>query len=652
MDKWLKKLPAKKPRVEDYSDSASTSGKQQENDSVDTSSHSRSLSIMSRDENIDDLAPKKKLPNKVRNYQEAYLKFGFTSNIVNNEPRPTCILCHEMLSNGSMKPSLLVRHLKTKHPEHEHKPLQFFERCLKTCNTQSSNFKKIIKLNDKCLEASLEVSYLIAKDKKPHTIGETLVLPAAVKMVEIIHGKEYADKLKCIPLSANTIGRRIEIIADNLKKQLLKQITQCGKFAIQLDESTDVANLSQLMVFIRYCFNNELHEELLFCEPLKERCTGEDIFSTVNHFFVTNNILWENCLSVTSDGAAALTGTKKGFKGKVTEIAPHVKFVHCIIHRQAIAAKKLEPEIHRVLQDVISVVNFIKRRPLNSRIFTILCNEMGSSHENLLYHTEVRWLSRGKVLKRVVELKDELRIFLLDKDKCLNFASLFSDDKWLLIVCYLADIFEKVNMLNLSLQGKGNILTMSEKVTAFRKKIVMWRENFEKGCLEMFPSLCDFVSENDVNVEQTKSLISTHLKNLEIEFCNLFTDLPSEQFQWMLNPFAENVKMDHLPIISQEQLIDIRENTTLQYEFQQKSLHNWWMGLKTEYPNLVSTATDALLPFGSTYLCEVSFSAMTGIKSKYRNKLNLEPDLRIAVSESIKPEFIDIMKQMQSHCSH
>lgn len=63
-------------------------------------------------------------------------------------------------------------------------------------------------------------------------------------MVEIIHGKQYGDKLKCIPLSANTVGRRIENIAEDLKKQVLEQITQCGRFAIQLDESTDVSNVS------------------------------------------------------------------------------------------------------------------------------------------------------------------------------------------------------------------------------------------------------------------------------------------------------------------------------------------------------------------------------------------------------------------------
>ncbi|CAM4578783.1 unnamed protein product [Caretta caretta] len=87
---------------------------------------------------------------------------------------------------------------------------------------------------------------------------------------------------------------------------------------------------------------------------------------------------------------------------------------------------------------------------------------------------------------RVVELKDELLIFLLQKDKCSKFADLFCDDKWLSEVCYLADMFKKINALNLSLQGKGDVLTMSEKVTAFQKKLMLWREHFENGCLEMF----------------------------------------------------------------------------------------------------------------------------------------------------------------------
>jgi len=39
-------------------------------------------------------------------------------------------------------------------------------------------------------------------------------------------------------------------------------------FAIQLDESTDVAGLSILLVFVRYIFETSIEEDLLFSTPL------------------------------------------------------------------------------------------------------------------------------------------------------------------------------------------------------------------------------------------------------------------------------------------------------------------------------------------------------------------------------------------------
>jgi hypothetical protein len=67
-----------------------------------------------------------------------------------------------------------------------------------------------------------------------------------------------------------------------------------------------------------------------------------------------------------------------------------------------------------VLDEAVKIVNFIKVRPLNSRLFSALCNEMGSDHEHLLLHSEIRWLSGGKVLTRLLELRDEVRLFLVN----------------------------------------------------------------------------------------------------------------------------------------------------------------------------------------------------------------------------------------------
>jgi len=77
---------------------------------------------------------------------------------------------------------------------------------------------------------------------------------------------------------------------------------------------------------------------------------------------------------------------------------------------------------------------------------------MGFDHTKLLLHIKVRWLSRGKILLRIVELKDEIRIFLVDHKNTL--AEHFLNEEWLAILSYIADIFDKLNSLNINIQGK------------------------------------------------------------------------------------------------------------------------------------------------------------------------------------------------------
>lgn len=107
-------------------------------------------------------------------------------------------------------------------------------------------------------------------------------------------------------------------------------------------------------------------------------------------------------------------------------------------HRQALAAKKMKPDMKQIMDESILTVNAIKMSATSTQLFIVLCQEMGGEHQQLLFHSAVQWLSRGKILSRLYELREEVRMFLL-KNSLL--PPDFSDEKWLALIAYLVDMF-------------------------------------------------------------------------------------------------------------------------------------------------------------------------------------------------------------------
>jgi hypothetical protein len=47
---------------------------------------------------------------------------------------------------------------------------------------------------------------------KSHTIAESVILPACCKIANIMFGEEYEKEILKIPMSDNTISRRIKVM--------------------------------------------------------------------------------------------------------------------------------------------------------------------------------------------------------------------------------------------------------------------------------------------------------------------------------------------------------------------------------------------------------------------------------------------------------
>jgi len=89
----------------------------------------------------------------------------------------------------------------------------------------------------------------------------------------------------------------------------------------------------------------------------------------------------------------------------------------------------------------IRSINKTKAHPLNSRVFAKLCEKNNETADQLLMHTEVRWLSRGDSLQRLVDTFDSTVEFLGEVAPLLC-HELNKCKKNLL---YVADIYSKFN---------------------------------------------------------------------------------------------------------------------------------------------------------------------------------------------------------------
>ena len=156
-------------------------------------------------------------------------------------------------------------------------------------------------------------------------------------------------------------------MSQDIECQLIDRVKQ-GKYALQLDEYADKYGLAQLMVFVGYIANGKLEEELLICVALSGKFTGKHIFSAVNTRLHNHGLSWECCISICTDEAGAMVGKHTGFLARV---APHINFTHFIIHKENLASKTLDQQLKCVPDSAVQIVNYIKSRPLQTRLFTI-----------------------------------------------------------------------------------------------------------------------------------------------------------------------------------------------------------------------------------------------------------------------------------------
>lgn len=199
---------------------------------------------------------KRKVDSENRAFQEEWTEnYFFILNSKANKPQ--CLICNTCIA--LIKSSNVKRHYQQNHENYEKEyptgstaRAEKIEKLKKNFHHQQNKMVKFTTVQQRATRASFHISTIMAKHMLPYSHSDIIkeILIEAVSLM-FPDKKDVIEGIKTIALSRNTTTRRVEDIAENLKKQIIKDLMKVDNFSLAIDESTDINDVAQLAVFVR-----------------------------------------------------------------------------------------------------------------------------------------------------------------------------------------------------------------------------------------------------------------------------------------------------------------------------------------------------------------------------------------------------------------
>ena len=219
---------------------------------------------------------------------------------------------------------------------------------------------------------------------------------------------EIADSNKnATYLPTNTVTQFLNVISDWMKDETLSIVKKCDFTTIMLDESTDESNQSEMSLTVHILRNSMIENHFLDLVHLR-RCDAETIFSEVETYLRENDLDFKKIKFASMNGSSSMAGDHNSVKVYSDKSTLHFLFIHCRNHCLVLCFAHLIPkfdEFKGFNSHLLNLYLLLKNSSIKQSIFEEVQAAYGLQSLKLIKTAVTRWLSHGKAVKQVLDMK-------------------------------------------------------------------------------------------------------------------------------------------------------------------------------------------------------------------------------------------------------
>ena len=498
---------------------------------------------------------------------------------------------------------------------------------------------------------------------------------------EIISRNAAGSKLEHIKLHRFKCTQILtKVVAPALKEELITDV-KGKKFALIVDESTDVATTKHLCVIVRYYSNSQKKIVTAFVNLISvTRACADDLFDAIKDCLVGIQLRIEDCVGFGSDGASVMVGEHDSVWSRIVAVAPNCIKIKCICHSLALCVKHAFEKLPSSLGFLLAEIpKWFSKSTVRREDFKMLYNVMNPDDDQkapFAKYSTTRWLVRGKVIFRILMNWEELKIYFATAEPASTQAArykarliqeMLNDPINYLYLHFLSPLITEFDRVNAFFQATdADPEEMHKELAAHSKSLHGRVFNGQGNPLPIeevhFGGKFEFEAKNYISAQSNKPDAEAKVREMKkrrLTFLvqlveqvdkrlpatrNLFKGLSTLHPRMVLDATAR-APFNQLPLAhlreTEHNLTEEQYRKILHREWREEPVFNgtipedtarFWSGIfqfqnslgQRPFQELATYALNCITsPVGNTVV-ERIFSLVTSVKCKERNRLGLE----------------------------